>query len=108
MWMLARGAIALVWLYHGLWCKVLGRCPEQAAIVAAVPGVEGALAVWSVRALGLGETALAAWVLAGRAPRQAAVAQTVLLALMNGGGLLWGRAHIADPGAMVVQNLAFL
>jgi S-adenosylmethionine:diacylglycerol 3-amino-3-carboxypropyl transferase len=27
---------------------------------------------------------------------------------MNGGGLLWGREHIADPGAMITQNLAFL
>jgi len=79
MWMLARGAVALVWLYHGLWCKVLGRCPEQAAIVAAVPGMEGALAVWSVRALGLGEAVLAAWVLGGRAPRQAAVVRTAEL-----------------------------
>ena len=105
---LARAAIALVWLYHGLWCKVLGRCPEQAAIVAAVPGLEAGLAVWAVRALGLGETALAAWVLSGRAPRLAALVQTVLLVLMNGGGLVWGRAHIADPGAMIVQNLAFL
>ncbi len=106
--MLARGAIALVWLYHGLWCKVLGRCPEQAAIVAAVPFLEGALGLWVVRGLGLGEAALAAWVLSGRAPRLAAAVQTVLLVAMNGGGLLWGRAHIAHPAAMIVQNLAFL
>src|SRR5262249_30070008 len=59
-------------------------------------------------ALGLGETALAAWVISARAPRRAAAVQTVLLLAMNGGGLLWGRAHIALPGAMVVQNLAFL
>lgn len=105
---LARGAIALVWLYHGLWCKVLGRCPEQAAIVAAVPGLDGPLASLMVVGLGLGETALAGWVLSGRAPRAAAVVQTILLVAMNGGGLVWGRAHIADPGAMIVQNLAFL
>src|SRR2546428_8943407 len=105
---LARAAIALVWLYHVRWCKVRGRCPEQAAIVAAVPGLEAGLAVWAVRALGLGETALAAWVLSGRGPRLAALVQTVLLVLMNGGGLVWGRGHIAAPGAMIGQNLAFL
>lgn len=26
---------------------------------------------------------------------------------MNGGGLLWGREHIADPGAMLTQNSSF-
>jgi AbrB family looped-hinge helix DNA binding protein len=34
-----RLAVALVWLYQGLWCKVLGRCPGHRAIVEAVPGL---------------------------------------------------------------------
>lgn len=60
--------------------------------------------------LGLGfvEIALAAWVISGRRPRQAAVAETALLVVMNGGGLAWGRRHIPAPAALAAENLAFL
>ena len=105
---LARLAVALVWLYHGLWCKLLGLCPGHQAIVASVPGLGPAAAGAALVALGLLETALAAWVLSGARPVAAAVVQTLLLVAMNAGGLAWGRDHIADPGAMVVQNLALL
>jgi len=33
----ARAAIASVWLYQGLWCKLLSRCPSHASIVSALP-----------------------------------------------------------------------
>ncbi|HEV7499631.1 MAG TPA: DoxX-like family protein, partial [Vicinamibacteria bacterium] len=95
MTILARGAIALVWIYHGLWCKVLGQCPDQAAIVAAVPGLAGGFGRGLFLTLGFAETALAVWVLSGRAPRAAALVQTILIVAMNGGGLVWGRVHIA-------------
>jgi uncharacterized membrane protein YphA (DoxX/SURF4 family) len=103
-----RLAVALVWLYQGLWCKVMGRCPGHQAIVEAVPGLSSRSAVLALAGLGLIEAGLAAWVLSGWRPRSAAAAQTFLLVGMNSGGLLWGREHIADPGAMIVQNIAFL
>ena len=58
--------------------------------------------------LGFVETALAAWVISGSRPRKAAVAETALLIVMNGGGLAWGRRHIRAPGALVAENVAFL
>jgi len=103
-----RLAVALVWLYQGLWCKLLGRCPGHRAIVEAVPGLAGPTGAVVLIGLGTIETGLAVWVLSGWRPRWAAVAQTLLLIGMNGGGLLWGREHIADPGALITQNLAFL
>ncbi|HEX9941149.1 MAG TPA: DUF3419 family protein [Thermoanaerobaculia bacterium] len=103
-----RLAVALVWLYQGLWCKVLGRCSGHQAIVQAVPGLSGRAGAIVLAGLGMIETGLAVWVLSGSRPRLAAAAQTLLLVAMNGGGLLWGREHIADPGAMITQNLAFL
>jgi SAM-dependent methyltransferase len=103
-----RLAVALVWLYQGLWCKLLGRCPGHRAIVAAVPGLAGRAGTVVLLGLGAVEVGLAVWVLSGWRPRLAALAQTLLLVGMNGGGLLWGRAHIADPGALITQNLAFL
>jgi uncharacterized membrane protein YphA (DoxX/SURF4 family) len=106
--MIPRLAVALVWLYQGLWCKLLGGCPGHEAIVDAVPwlGEGGGAAL--LYGLGAFETGLALWVLSGWRPRAAALVQTALLVGMNGGGLLWGREHIADPGAMITQNLAFL
>jgi hypothetical protein len=35
--LLVRGAVAAVWLYEGLWCKVLGHEPHQVRVVEAVP-----------------------------------------------------------------------
>ena len=103
-----RLAVALVWLYQGRWCKLLGRCPGHRAIVQAVPGLAGGAGAIVLAGLGTIEVGLAVWVLSGWRPRWAAAAQTLLLVGMNGGGLLWGRDHIADPGAMITQNLAFL
>jgi hypothetical protein len=96
-----------VWLYHGAWCKLLGRCTDQAQIVASVPGVRG-IAKEMLYAIGVVETAFAGWVVSGRAPRLAAAAQTALLLGMNAGGLIWGRRHIPAPRALVAENLAFL
>jgi len=58
--------------------------------------------------LGVVEMFLAAWVISSRVPKKAAVAETALLVVMNGGGLVWGRRHIAAPKALVAENLAFL
>lgn len=35
--LLIRLALALVWFYEGLWCKLLGRMPHQEGIVEQVP-----------------------------------------------------------------------
>jgi hypothetical protein len=59
-------------------------------------------------AIGAVECGLAAWVLSGRQPMLAALAQTTLLVGMNSCGLLWARQIIPDPGGMIVKNAAFL
>lgn len=64
----ARAAVAAVWLYEGLWCKILGGDADQQAIVAAVPQLPPALAASAVTAIGVAEVAVAAWVLTGRFP----------------------------------------
>ncbi|HET7855321.1 MAG TPA: DoxX-like family protein [Gaiellaceae bacterium] len=96
-----------MWLYHGVWCKLLGRCADQANIVASVPTVRK-VAKQTLYAIGAVETAFAAWVISGRAPRLAAAAQTALLVGMNVGGLVWGRRHIPAPKGLVAENLVFL
>jgi uncharacterized membrane protein YphA (DoxX/SURF4 family) len=105
---LARLAIAAVWLYQGGWCKLAAPNERHLKVVAGVPGVGPAHARKALAAVGGVEVALAAWVLSGRAPRTAAAAQTVLLGVMNGGGLLFSRRAIAEPANMLTQNLALI
>jgi hypothetical protein len=105
---LPAAAVAGVWLYHGLWCKVLGRCEDQLRVVADLPGMPRALARPALVALGAAEVALAAWVISGRRPVEAAQAETGLLVAMNGGGLAFSRKHIAAPRQLLAENVAFL
>jgi uncharacterized membrane protein YphA (DoxX/SURF4 family) len=105
---LVRLAIALVWFYQGLWCKVLGGVPSHEAVVAAVPFIGSAAGHGTLIALGLLECAIGLWVLSGRWMREAAIVQTALLAAMNAGGLIWASHLIPDPAGMVLQNFTFL
>ena len=103
-----QASVAAVWLYEGLWCKVLGRERRQVQVVEAVPKLGPIVGRPFLLALGCVETALAVWVVSGVAPGTCAIAQTVLLVLLNANGLLWARHIIHDPGGMVVKNVAFL
>ncbi|HET6162777.1 MAG TPA: DoxX-like family protein [Planctomycetota bacterium] len=103
-----RGAVAAVWLYEGLWCKLLGRERRQLEIVAAAPRIGPLAPSTLLRALGLVEVALAAWAASGSAPIACAAAQTVLLVTLNSCGICFARRLIHDPAGMVVKNLAFL
>jgi uncharacterized membrane protein YphA (DoxX/SURF4 family) len=102
----ARAAVAAVWLYEGLWCKVFGASPEQRSIVAAA--LPPACVTAAVIGLGLIETAIALWVMSGAEPRSAALVQTGLLIGLNAGGLLFAGDRIADPGRMLTQNAVLL
>ncbi len=105
---LILGAVAAVWLYEGLWCKLLGGEPNQLRVVKQVPVWGPRYGALFLRALGLVECSLAIWVLIGVAPVGAAIAQTALLVCLNGNGLYWSRKVIHDPAGMVVKNAAFL
>lgn len=105
---LLRSSVALVWLYQGLWRKLMGRNALDQAVVAAVPFLNAAQARDAVLALGAIECAVGVWVVWGRWPRAGALAQTVLLAGMNAGGILWGSRFIPDVAGMLLQNFAFL
>ena len=106
--LLIRCAVAAVWLYEGLWCKVLGRLPNQKAVVEAVPYLGPVRAEVFLRALGVVECGLGLWALSGWAPAWAALVQTGLLVAMNANGLLFARKLIHEPGGMVVKNFVFI
>lgn len=101
-------AVAAVWFYEGLWCKLLGGQPRQVRVVETMPLYGPRIASKLLLLLGGVETAIGVWVLTGVAPILCAVAQTALLVTLNSCGLLWARRLIEDPGGMVVKNFAFL
>ena len=103
-----RAAVAAVWLYEGLWCKVLGRAQLEAQVVAKVPRFGPRFGQSFLKALGVIEVVLAAWVISGIYPGACATAEVALLVVLNVNGLLWSRDIIPDPAGMIVKNIAFL
>jgi hypothetical protein len=107
LWLI-RAAVAGVWLYEGLWCKLLGREARQLQIVESVPTLRARMGALFLKGLGAVELLIALWILTGVAPLACAVAQTLLLVSLNANGILWARHLIHDPAGMVVKNFAFL
>jgi uncharacterized membrane protein YphA (DoxX/SURF4 family) len=73
--------IAAVWVINGLFCKLLDLVPRHRLIVARILGDEHAALL--TRAIGFSEVLMAIWILSGIRPRWSAVAQMVLIAVMN-------------------------
>jgi hypothetical protein len=105
---LVRVAVAAVWLYEGLWCKLLGGDPNQLAVVRAVPRWGPTLGAAFLKTLGVVEVTMAVWALSTFEPVYCAIAQTALLVTLNINGIIWSRRMIHDPPGMVVKNFAFL
>lgn len=103
-----RGAVASVWLYEGLWSKLLGGASRQVDVVQSVPKFGEKFGRPFLLLLGWVEVALAVWILSGNYPALCAIAQVGLLVCLNINGLLWARHLIHDPAGMVVKNAAFL
>ena len=107
-WWLIHASVAAVWLYEGLWCKLLRGEPHQVQVVEAVPHFGPRLGKLFLLVLGVVETGIAFWVLSAASPISCAVVQTGLLVALNSAGLLWASRVIHDPAGMVIKNLAFL
>ncbi len=105
---LIRAAVAAVWLYEGLWCKLLRGQPHELDVAGSVPYFGPRIGAQVLQSLGVVEIALAIWILTGVAPITCAITQTLLLVGMNGAGVRWARHIIPDPAGMVVKNFAFL
>lgn len=103
-----RASVAAVWLYEGLWCKLLGRVQSQVQVVMAVPRLGPRFGLPFLTGLGAVEVGLAAWVMTGIAPGACAIVETTLLILLNANGLAWARRIIPEPAGLVVKNIAFL
>lgn len=108
MIIIARIAVALVWVYEGLVAKIIGARPDELAIIGSVPFLPDGAARVVMIMIGSAEVIIAIWVLTARAPRAAAVGQTLVLTGFNTGGLIFGGGEIAEPAHLLVTNFALL
>lgn len=105
---MAAWLVAAVWLVHGLYNKLLGGAPRHLAIVQSIPGLDGVTGERLLTAVGIGEVALALWILSGWRPRLCAATQTVALLSMNVLELRFARELLLWPAGLIPLNLAFL
>ncbi len=73
--------VTAVWLYFGLFCKVLNFQPRHEQIVARILG--GEYAHIFTKAIGVSEILMAIWVLSGIRLRVCIITQIALVAIMN-------------------------
>lgn len=100
-----RFGIAGVWLYQGLWHKVIALEDRHRRIMVSALGES--LGTMALPGLGLLEAAIGLAVLWRSMPKVLTWAQIGLLVVMNGGGLLFASADIPDPVGMITMNLVF-
>ena len=100
--------MASVWLFHGLFNKLLHGSPRHLAIVQSVPGLAGENGRLTLLAVALFEITVAIWVLWGRAPYLCASVQTTVLLSMNVVELTFARPLLLWPAGLIPVNLLFL
>lgn len=105
---LLAALVASVWLYHGIFNKLLHAEPRHLAIVQAVPGLAGTAGAIVLAMVAVAEVLVAAWILSGVLPRACAAVQTLFLLSMNALELTFAREHLLWPAMLVPANLLFL
>ncbi len=102
----ARFGLALVWLYNGLWLKILARDEHHLRIVSSLFGNEVA-GGYFLTAIGAGETVLALAILSGRACGFFNAAQIGAVLAMNLIAICFS-GNIANPAGLLVSNLPLI
>ena len=109
-WLVKRTALTLlglVWILAGLLPKVTQVRPTEVDLVARSHLVVGSPA-FTLAALGWAEAGLGLWLLWGRAPRLAALAATLAMAVLAGLVMALDPAWASDPYSGLVKNLGLL
>lgn len=101
-----RFPIAAVWIFHGLYSKLLGGIPRHEMIVGRVLGETHAR--WGITAVGLLEIALGLWILTGRNRITCAAIQTAAIVAMNTIEILLARDLLISAPGMIALNAMFL
>src|SRR6185503_10216230 len=104
--LLAQIGIGSVWVFHGLYSKVLNGIPRHRLIVGKILGTQKAEIATKI--IGLLELLLGAWVIAGWHPIWCASLQTAALVAMNSLEITLARELLISAIGMVALNLVFL
>lgn len=103
---IAQVGIGAVWVFHGLYSKLLNGIPRHRMIVGKILGSERA--VIATRAIGLLELLLGGWAMSGWHPVWCAWVQTSAIIGMNSLELLLARELLISGSGMVALNVVFL
>jgi len=102
----AQMGIGSVWVFHGLYSKILNGIPRHRLIVGKILGTSRAGA--ATKTIGLLELLLGAWAIAGWHPVWCASVQTAALIAMNSLEILLARELLISSLGMVALNVGFL
>jgi hypothetical protein len=107
-WLLlaAQGLIGAVWIFHGLYSKLLNGIPRHRQIVARILGERHARLATSV--IGIGEIIVGLWALSGWERVLCASAQTAALVAMNTIEIAMAADLLISAVGMVLLNGTFL
>ena len=106
LWLLAQGLIGAVWIFHGLYSKLLNGIPRHRQIIARILGEHRAPLATIV--IGVGEIALGIWALTGWHRVLCATAQTAALVAMNVIEIALAADLLISAVGMVLLNGGFL
>jgi len=98
--------VGSVWVFHGLYSKILNRIPRHRLIVAKILGA--ANAEISTKVIGLLEVLLGLWAFTGWQRAGCAVVQTAAIIGMNTLEICLARGLLISAAGMVILNLGFL
>jgi hypothetical protein len=99
-------AIGSVWIFHGLYSKILNGIPRHQLIVGKILGKRIA---WSAtKAIGLLEVLLGVWVFTGWERLACAIVQTSAIVGMNSLEILLAGDLLISAVGMVILNAVFL
>lgn len=103
---LSQILIGVVWVFHGLYSKILNGIPRHQLIVAQILGERFARP--ATKLIGCGEVLLGVWAFTGSARVECATVQTLALVAMNTLEIALARSLLISAFGMVLLNVGFL
>jgi len=103
---LSQIVIGSVWLFHGLYSKILNGIPRHQLIVGRILGER--FAGFATKVIGCLEILLGLWSFTGLAPVECAAVQTLTIVGMNTLEIILARELLISAIGMVILNLSFL
>ena len=102
-----RTVLGVVWLYNGLWLKVIVLDSHHLQIITSVCAQGGGSLdpAFILRLIGSGETLLAVGIISGLFFRFVSYFQIFIILLMNVIGSISGGAAIPHPFGLIISNL---